>query len=205
MRASTVQQRREEVYAALQQKASFPFLVEEWHDCEQLKPKQKAKWTFVDPHREARRQRAAWCAATSKIPLHGKEQQNEDARDEDCFLQFFFFFRTHNTIEHLLVLSHNSLHDAFSKIPQHKPTRVVNMWCFAGLECEKFGCVSENVEKRSSTDPCRQVSHAGHPTDTMSQTELCVLRDVRSNECRTLLCPLDMGTQLSRNDETMSA
>ena len=33
-RASTVQQRREEVYAALQYAASFHCLVKEWKDCE---------------------------------------------------------------------------------------------------------------------------------------------------------------------------
>ena len=32
IRASTVLQKREEVYAALQCAASFPWLVEEWHD-----------------------------------------------------------------------------------------------------------------------------------------------------------------------------
>ena len=36
IRASTVQQRREEVFAALQYAASFHCLVEEWQDCEEL-------------------------------------------------------------------------------------------------------------------------------------------------------------------------
>ena len=42
-RAKTVQQEREreEVYAALQYAASFHCLVEEWKDCEELKPKPK--------------------------------------------------------------------------------------------------------------------------------------------------------------------
>ena len=39
----TVQQEREEVYAGLQYAASFHFLVEEWKDCEELKPKPKEK------------------------------------------------------------------------------------------------------------------------------------------------------------------
>ena len=36
VRAKTVQQEREEVYAALQHAASFHYLVEEWEDCEEL-------------------------------------------------------------------------------------------------------------------------------------------------------------------------
>ena len=47
-RAKTMQQEREEVYAALQYAASFHCLVEEWKDCAELKPKPKEKWTFVD-------------------------------------------------------------------------------------------------------------------------------------------------------------
>ena len=48
VRAKTVQQEREEIYAALQYAASFHCLVEEWKDSEELKPKRKQKWTFVD-------------------------------------------------------------------------------------------------------------------------------------------------------------
>ena len=47
-RAKTVQQESEEEYAALQYAASFHCLVEEWKDCEELKPKSKEKWIFVD-------------------------------------------------------------------------------------------------------------------------------------------------------------
>ena len=47
VRARTVQQEREEVYAALQYSASFHCLVEEWKDCEELRPMPKEKWTFV--------------------------------------------------------------------------------------------------------------------------------------------------------------
>ena len=47
-RAKTMQQEREEVYVALQHAASFHCLVEEWNDCEELKPKPKEKWSFVD-------------------------------------------------------------------------------------------------------------------------------------------------------------
>ena len=51
-RAKTVQQEREEVFAALQYAASFHCLVEEWNDCEELKPRPKEKSTFVDQKRE---------------------------------------------------------------------------------------------------------------------------------------------------------
>ena len=43
IRASTVQQKRKEVYAALQYTASFHSLAEEWKDCEELKPMNKEK------------------------------------------------------------------------------------------------------------------------------------------------------------------
>ena len=59
-RAKTVQQEREEVYAALQCAASFHCLVEEWKDCEELRPKKKEKWIFVDQKREE------WCAKANK-------------------------------------------------------------------------------------------------------------------------------------------
>ena len=45
---------REEVYAALQYTASFHCLVKEWKDCEELKPKPKEKWIFVDQKKEER-------------------------------------------------------------------------------------------------------------------------------------------------------
>ena len=72
-RASTVQQERErerererEVYAALQYAASFHCLVEDWRNCEELKPKPKEKWTFVDKKSEARKHRTEWCALANK-------------------------------------------------------------------------------------------------------------------------------------------
>ena len=53
-RAKTVQQEREreEVHAALQYAASFHCSVEEWKDCEELKPKPKEKWIFVNKKSE---------------------------------------------------------------------------------------------------------------------------------------------------------
>ena len=47
-RAETMQQEREEVYVALQYAASFHCLVEQWKDCEELKPQPKEKWVFVE-------------------------------------------------------------------------------------------------------------------------------------------------------------
>ena len=45
-RAETVQQEREKVYATLQYAASLCCLVQEWKDCEQLKPQPKRKMNF---------------------------------------------------------------------------------------------------------------------------------------------------------------
>ena len=53
---------REEVYAALQYAASFHLLVEEWNVCEELKPKPKEKWIFVDKKSEETKHRTKWCA-----------------------------------------------------------------------------------------------------------------------------------------------
>ena len=60
-RASTVQEERKEVYAALQYEASFHSLVEEWKDCEELEPKSKEK-----------KHRTEWCV-TEKIGAGGAE------------------------------------------------------------------------------------------------------------------------------------
>ena len=65
-RAETMQQEEEEVYAALQYAASFHCLVEEWKDCEELKPKPKKKWIFVDWEKERAKYRTEWCAETNK-------------------------------------------------------------------------------------------------------------------------------------------
>ena len=66
VRASTVQQEREEGYAALQHAARIHYLVEERKDGEELKPTPKEKWTFVNKHVEARKHRTEWCAAAIK-------------------------------------------------------------------------------------------------------------------------------------------
>ena len=60
-----MQQDREEVYVALQYAASFHCLVEEWKDCEELRPKPKEKLIFVDPQKRGD-ETSEWCAAVSK-------------------------------------------------------------------------------------------------------------------------------------------
>ena len=56
-RAETLKQERKEVRYA----ASFHCLVEEWKDCEELKPKQKEKWSFIDKGSEGMKHRTEWC------------------------------------------------------------------------------------------------------------------------------------------------
>ena len=66
VRVKTVQQEREEVYAALQCAASFHCVVEEWKDCDELKPKPKEKWIFVDKKSEETKHRTEWCAEADR-------------------------------------------------------------------------------------------------------------------------------------------
>ena len=82
-RAKTVQQEREEVYAAFQYAASFRCLVEEWKDCEELKPQPEEKWTFVDKKRDENTASngMVWCC--QQVPMSEmwkREQVHEDAR-----------------------------------------------------------------------------------------------------------------------------
>ena len=63
--------------------ASFHCLVEEWTDCEELKPKPKEKLIFVDQKKEGTKHRTEWWAETNKYRCMrcGKKQQiHEDAR-----------------------------------------------------------------------------------------------------------------------------
>ena len=57
---------REEVYVALQYAAGFRCLVEEWKDCEELKPKEKEKWSFIDKRSEGMKHRTEWCAEADR-------------------------------------------------------------------------------------------------------------------------------------------
>ena len=69
-RVSTIQQEREEVFAAWQYAASFHCLVEEWKDCEELKPKPKVERSGVlmpQPKRE--------------VELRGQKQKGHEPSD----------------------------------------------------------------------------------------------------------------------------
>ena len=66
-RAKTVQHEGEVVHAALQYAARFHCLVEEWKDCEELKPKSKEKWILVDKKMEETKHRTEWCATANKF------------------------------------------------------------------------------------------------------------------------------------------
>ena len=78
--AESMQQEREEVYAALQYAASFLCLVEEWKDCGELKPKPKGKWTFVGNQREETKHRTEWCAEANRYRCMrcGKSKQTQE-------------------------------------------------------------------------------------------------------------------------------
>ena len=55
------------MYAALQYAASVHCcLVEEWKDCEELKPKAKEKWRFVDKRSEEKKHRMECCAEADR-------------------------------------------------------------------------------------------------------------------------------------------
>ena len=65
-RAETIQQEREEVYAALKYAASFHCLVQQWKDCGQAEAEAKEKWIFVDQKKEETKHRKEWCAEADK-------------------------------------------------------------------------------------------------------------------------------------------
>ena len=54
------------MFVALQYAASFHCLVEEWKDCEEVRPKPKEKWFFVDERRERMKHRTEWCAEANR-------------------------------------------------------------------------------------------------------------------------------------------
>ena len=66
VRPDTIQQGREEVYVALPCAASFHCLLEQWKDCEELKPKPKEKLSFVDKRSEGMKHRTEWCAESNR-------------------------------------------------------------------------------------------------------------------------------------------
>ena len=65
-RGKAVQQERKDVYAALQSAASIHCFVEQWKGCEQLKPKSREKWIFVDKKSEETKHRREWCAEADR-------------------------------------------------------------------------------------------------------------------------------------------
>ena len=82
-RAETLQQEREKVYAAMQFPASFHCLVEQWNDCEELKPKPKEKWIFVDKKSEETKHQTEWCAEADRhrcMKMWRRKQIHGDAK-----------------------------------------------------------------------------------------------------------------------------
>ena len=63
-KAETMQQEREEVYAALHYAASFHCLVEQWKNCEELRTKPKEKWVFSWKRKSVHRME--WCAEADR-------------------------------------------------------------------------------------------------------------------------------------------
>ena len=83
-RAKTMQQEREEVYAALQCAASFHCLVEERKDCEGLKPRSKRKMDFRGKEKggnEASNGVVCRCQQVSMYEMWKRKQIHEDARN----------------------------------------------------------------------------------------------------------------------------
>ena len=62
VRAKTVQQEREEVYAVLQYAASFHCLVEDGRIVKSDQAEANEKWIFVDKKSEETKHRTEWCA-----------------------------------------------------------------------------------------------------------------------------------------------
>ena len=82
IRANTVKQTREEVYAALQYAASFHCLVEAWRDCEELKPKPKVKWISVDKQGGGQEVSRRLVCGHEQIPLY--EMRKELRKEKMC-------------------------------------------------------------------------------------------------------------------------
>ena len=75
-----VQQERVEVNASLQHAASFHCLVEEWKDCEKLKPKSKEMWIFVNKKgKDASDGVVCDTEEVSVYEMRKEQQKHEDA------------------------------------------------------------------------------------------------------------------------------
>ena len=62
-KTETMQQEREEVDAALLYAAIFHCLVEQWRDCEELRPKPNDKSVFVEKKSDNMKHRTEWCGS----------------------------------------------------------------------------------------------------------------------------------------------
>ena len=61
--------------------SQFHCLVEEWKDCEELKPQPKERWTFSDKKREETVHRSECCCQQESVHEMWKKQQvHENAR-----------------------------------------------------------------------------------------------------------------------------
>ena len=76
--ASTVHQER--CLQLLQHAASFHCLVEEWKDCEELKPKPKEKWAFVNKKREAKKLQDGVVCDSKQVSRVGPRWLTEDSK-----------------------------------------------------------------------------------------------------------------------------
>ena len=70
------------MYIALQYAASFHCLAEDKKDCEEVKPKPKEKWVFVEKKIENTMHRTEWCGRknVSMCEVWKRKQFCEDAR-----------------------------------------------------------------------------------------------------------------------------
>ena len=71
-----VQQQREEVYAALQDAASFHCLVKEWKDCEELSPRPQEKQFCVKKKKSKEASHGVVCGSKQILvyEMHKKRQ-----------------------------------------------------------------------------------------------------------------------------------
>ena len=65
-RAEAMKQERTELYVALQHAASFHCLVEEWKDCDELKPEPNEKRIFVNKKSEGTKHQTECCAEADR-------------------------------------------------------------------------------------------------------------------------------------------
>ena len=68
------------MYVALQYAASFHSLVEEWKDCEELRPKPKEKLICVDKRWERMKHRTEWRVEANRCEMRKGKQIHENVR-----------------------------------------------------------------------------------------------------------------------------